>query len=157
LAAAAKQLSAGELTTTRESFSGSKFTATILGASSDSVAGKSRDALYQIQVIEDTTTWSVYRTLKQFRDLNAKLKRKYSNSVVPSRFPSKSRLRSLVASPFLLDQQHMALQTWLAKVMKVPLLANSPEIYQFFEEDKRDVQVQAISVGLFPLCRSFFC
>jgi hypothetical protein len=133
------------------------FTATILGTSSESITGGKKEAVFRIQVIQEAVSWMVERTMRQFRDLNDKLKHKYSTSVVPSRFPSKSRLRSLVASPFLLDQQHMTLQTWLAKVLRVAQLTSSPEIHQFLEDGKKEVQVLAISVSTLYFPLSLLC
>ena len=39
-------------------------------------------------------------------------------------------------NPLLIDKRHMALQTWLDKVLQEPTLSNCTEIQQFLEETK---------------------
>jgi hypothetical protein len=47
----------------------------------------------------------------------------------------------------------MALQTWLRKVIKIEKLRDSPEVLEFLERDKQNVDVISIEVCLY----FYFC
>eukprot|EP01102_Stenamoeba_stenopodia_P003510 TRINITY_DN1358_c0_g1_i1.p1 TRINITY_DN1358_c0_g1~~TRINITY_DN1358_c0_g1_i1.p1 ORF type:complete len:1053 (-),score=361.84 TRINITY_DN1358_c0_g1_i1:129-3287(-) len=128
------------------------YTVTVIGAEEQNPGSlgsakpsKNKNVVYKLQVIVEATTWFIYRNMKAFSEFHDKLKHKYGSSVVPSRFPStKSGLRGIL-SPIVLNQQHMALQTWIQKVLKTPQLASSPELKSFLETDKRNVDIIAIA------------
>lgn len=61
------------------------------------------------------------------------MKSKYGSSV-PHGFPPKKILGNL--NPQVIDKRHMALQTWLDKVLENVTLGHCPEVQLFLEETK---------------------
>ena len=49
--------------------------------------------------------------------------------------------------PLLIDRRHMALQTWLDKVLLEPTLGNSPEVQLFLEEVKYEEGLVEVQVS----------
>ena len=51
-------------------------------------------------------------------------------------------------NPLLIDRRHMALQTWLDKVLRTPDLKECPEVVTFLEEYKMEEGLVEITVGV---------
>jgi len=90
---------------------------------------------YRLRVShKNGTKWATTRRYREFRSLMEKLKSKYSG--VPHGFPPKKILRNM--NPLLIDRRHMALQTWLDKVLQTTELQECPEVVHFLEENKME-------------------